>query len=339
MRACSIAAVISLLLVILGATELSAQSQTGKLSAREIFYSAPKAAAAQVEKTQSAAKEVAAKKPARPNTPAVSAPEDTQSAAQPSDIEYAAAPAKPAPTAAPVPSPTGDNEYAAVPSKPVTRPEETQFVAVSNISEPLVPLGLRYSILRSLGPGDNVEVDSNVTFRAGDRIRLRVDVNDSGYLYIIHRGSSGIWKPLFPSPEIAGGDNVVRKGVSYDIPQGYVFTFDEQAGEEKLFVVFSRQPEQDLEKLVYDLSSSEGKAPAPEPVAPAPEEKMMLAQNIISIDDSLVNNLRKVYARDLIIEQVDETTPGPRQETAVYVVNTSATQDSRVVADISLNHK
>ena len=212
-------------------------------------------------------------------------------------------------------------------------------MAVANIAEPLVPLGIRYSILRNIAPGDNVEVGSDVTFRAGDKIRLRIDVNDSGYLYIIHRGSSGIWKPLFPSPEIAGGDNVVRKGVSYDIPQGYVFTFDEQAGEEKLFLVFSRQPENDLENLVYDMSRREGGGAAPEPAQAASEAKMMLAQNIISIDDSLVNNLRKVYARDLIIEQVDESTPGTRQETAVYVVNTTAEQDSRVVADISLNHR
>ena len=50
MRAYSITAVLSLLLMLLWGAETSALSQTGKkLSAREIFYAAPKAAAAPAE--------------------------------------------------------------------------------------------------------------------------------------------------------------------------------------------------------------------------------------------------------------------------------------------------
>ncbi len=83
---------------------------------------------------------------------------------------------------------------------------------------------------------------------------MRVEVNDSGYLYIIHRGSSGNWKPLFPSPEIGGRRQPRREGAGPTrFPSGYVFTFDEQPGEEKLFIVFSRQPESDLEGLIYSL--------------------------------------------------------------------------------------
>ena len=88
---------------------------------------------------------------------------------------------------------------------------------------------------------------------AGDRIRLHVDANTSGYLYVVMQGSSGTWKLLFPSPEIKDGDNRVQKRVRYEIPSGYTFTFDEQAGAEKLFIVLSRQPEPDLESLIYSL--------------------------------------------------------------------------------------
>lgn len=197
------------------------------------------------------------------------------------------------------------------------------------------PLGIRYSILRREAD-QSVEVSPDAVFHSGDRIRLRVEANGNGYLYIIHRGSSGVWKPLFPSSDIAGGDNRVEKGKAYEIPSGYVFTFDEQPGEEKLFIVLSRQPEKDLEGLIYSLSGGE------KPAQP-PEGKLLLAQNLVNIDDDLVGKLRKVYARDLIIEKVDETSAAPAagaaKEKAVYVVNPARSADSRVVADVTLQHK
>lgn len=340
MRICTSAVIAALLFISLGGRATSAQGQTGKkLSAREIFYSAPKAAAAPKQSAPPAAKpveHVAASTTPTPSLPPVSVPEETQPVVRENEAEFAATPVPP----------ESEPEYAAVPVPPEpagTRPEtpegEVQYVAVAATSESPVPLGLRYSILKRIGPGDEMEVDPDITFRAGDRIRLRVDVNDTGYLYIIHRGSSGVWKPLFPSPEIAGGDNVVHKGRSYDIPHGYVFTFDEQPGEEKLFLVFCRQPETDLEKMVYDMSRRESGEAAPKPAATTPAPKLLLAQNLVSIDDNLVDRLRNAYARDLIIEEVDESAPGAEPETAVYVVNISTAQDSRVVADVSLNHR
>ena len=92
------------------------------------------------------------------------------------------------------------------------------------------PLGLRYSIVKQVG-GESVEVDPESVFRSGDRIRLNVQANDNGYLYIVLRGSSGRWSPLFPSKEILSGDNRVKKGGEYEIPLGSVwFAFDEQPG-------------------------------------------------------------------------------------------------------------
>ena len=75
-----------------------------------------------------------------------------------------------------------------------------------------------------------------------------MDANTSGYLYVVMQGSSGTWKLLFPSAEVAGGSNLVRKGESRQIPSGDKgqFVFDEQAGNEKLFIVLTRQPEPDL---------------------------------------------------------------------------------------------
>jgi len=57
----------------------------------------------------------------------------------------------------------------------------------------------------------------------------------------------------------------------------------------------------------------------------------------------VVNQMRKAYGRDLIIEKVDEAAPAvsaaPATEKAVYVVNPARSGDSRVVADVTLTHK
>jgi hypothetical protein len=280
-----------------------AWSQTQKrLSAREIFYSAPAEAPP--------AKKTATKQAIPPKK----------------KTEVESAQTKPV---TPPPPPAGS---------PSRTPSGGQVIPATYSSEPAYPLGLRYSILKREG-GESTEVGPGTVFRSGDRIRLRVEANADGYLYIVHRGSSGVWKPLFPSSEVAGGSNRIERGKSYEIPSGYVFTFDEQPGEEKLFIVLSRRTESDLDGLIYSLSG----APKPAEQAQPPEGKVLLAQNLVNISDGVVDQMRKVYARDLIIEKVDETTPAvaaaPAKEKAIYVVNPARSGDSRVVADVTLTHK
>ena len=59
------------------------------------------------------------------------------------------------------------------------------------------PLGLRVTLLKQGNAGWE-EVDRDAIFRPGDHTQINVEANDRGYLYIIARQSSGIWKPLFP---------------------------------------------------------------------------------------------------------------------------------------------
>lgn len=184
-----------------------------------------------------------------------------------------------------------------------------------------VPLGLRYAVLKRDAAGQYAEVDPDTSFRSGDRIRLHVDANTSGYLYVVMQGSSGTWKLLFPSAEVAGGSNLVRKGESRQIPSGDKgqFVFDEQAGNEKLFIVLTRQPEPDLDKLIYSMGGT-----------PGAKDRALVAQ--ASVGDAVVSKLR-TQSRDLVFEKVDST------ENAAYVVNPSTAPDARLVVDVALKHK
>jgi len=187
---------------------------------------------------------------------------------------------------------------------------------------PAAPLGLRYSVLQETAGGGVMETDPESVFRSGDRIRLAIEANERAHLYIVQRGSSGNWSLLFPSPEIAGGENVIEKGRRYETPAGYWFAFDEQPGKERLFVVLARRPEPDLGKMIQALGRQDG----------GPQQR--------GLDDAAVARIRsRVGARDLLFEKVAPAAAGGKKETAVYVVNQTGAADSRVVADVVLNHQ
>jgi hypothetical protein len=195
------------------------------------------------------------------------------------------------------------------------------------------PLGLRYSLLHSSNGSAYNEVDAETVFRSGDKLKVTAQSNESAYLYVISRGSSGNWIVLFPTSEVGGGDNKVAAMQSNEIPPADGrFSFDETPGEEKLFIVLSRTPVENLESLIYDLRKA--------PKQAAPEKELLLAQRIAPIDDALVGRLRAgVMARDLVFEKVDEKTAGERKEKAVYVVNTKSSPDARLVVDLTLKHR
>jgi len=227
-------------------------------------------------------------------------PPDAAKPATPAKEPEAKAPAKSVPTKS-------------VATKSTSKSGDTHTLTAS------IPLGLRYAVLKRDANGQYNEVDPDTSFRSGDRIRLKVDANTSGYLYVVMRGSSGTWKLLFPSAEVAGGSNHVVKGESRQIPSGErgQFVFDEQAGNEKLFIVLTRQPEPDLDKLIYSIGGK-------------PESLVAQA----AVRDDVVAKLRaQVASRDLVFEKVDSS------ENAAYVVNPSKSADARLVVDIALKHK
>ncbi len=196
------------------------------------------------------------------------------------------------------------------------------------------PLGLKCTI-KKLTDGEMTAVPADTVFHAGDKIQLEVQANSPGYLYIIAKGSSGTWKPMFPSSDVEDGNNHVDGWHSYTLPPKSRMVFDQQTGTERIFIVFSREPETDLEKTIYSLQGGRPRPAAAPQEAPHQKQMIMTA----SVDDAMVGRLRTTFSRDLVIERVNEDTPGEKKETAVYVVNPTGSPDSRVVADLALVHQ
>lgn len=299
-----------LFVLMISCCALAQQTKKVELTARELFYSAADTPAAPAAKP-AASKSTGKKK----STSTQSA--STAKSAQPAASTTQAADASASTTALP-----GDAQI--VKAVAITAPAPTAGPA----------LGLRYTILKLTG-GEMAEVSSDTVFHAGDRIQFNVETNGPGYLYIVSQGSSGAWKPMFPSAEVEDGNNHVDGFHSYMMPPKSRFVFDEVVGMEKIFIVFSRQPEPNLENTIYSLQAPKAK-PAGAPAPGAAQPKQLL---VASVDDNTVGRLRNTYSRDLIVERVDASSPGEKKEKAVYVVNPSGSQDSRVVADLRLVHQ
>ena len=293
---------------------MAAQDAESRISARDVFRAAQDMFYVQNKKTP---------KPApRPNRPRPPRP--------------AAGPATPPPAPA-----EPEVVAEARPERPSGLPapkEDPQVLPAAVVDQ---PLGLRYSLLRKTPQGEAVEVDSASEFKSGDSIRLEVETSDVAYLYIVNKGSSGRWNVLFPSKSIAGGANRVDPDYRYVIPPGGWFTFDEQVGEEELFILLSRMPVDDLEQAIYEMDD----AGQTEPQPAEPKGPVFLAQ-ARGIDDATVTALRRAHTRDLVFEKVDDATTaapaalsGAKAEKAVYVVTKAGGRDARVVADLSLVHR
>src|ERR1017187_9224566 len=112
-------------------------------------------------------------------------------------------------------------------------------------------LGFRYTVaLVNQTTGKAEAVDPDRDFRKGECVRVEVESNHSGYLYVLSKQSSGGWLPLFPSSEMPDESNVADPGQKVRAPKDYCFEIGDPPGTETLFVVLSRSPRDFFE--LYD---------------------------------------------------------------------------------------
>jgi hypothetical protein len=202
-------------------------------------------------------------------------------------------------------------------------------------------LGLRCSLLLRGADKEYGEIKPGTVFHSGDHIRLSLMANQAGYLYVIQKGSSGAWSPIYP-PRNAGADAArISPGHLEIVPGGtQAFAFDQHAGEEKLYVILSREPVEDIDRVIRNLGH--GGTPAPSaPPAPANDGSQVLeAANVIP--DAFVQQLA---SRDLSLvdeQTVDSSSTSDQDgEKAVYVVAKQEGRQSpgQVVLSIDLNHE
>jgi hypothetical protein len=97
--------------------------------------------------------------------------------------------------------------------------------------------------------GDAVRVDPDREFRTGDRVRVSLETNTDGYLYIFNTTDNGDPVMIFPDAQLDEGGNYVEAHVPYEVPASTGaeerlrwFTFDAKPGTERLYMVVTREP-------------------------------------------------------------------------------------------------
>jgi hypothetical protein len=124
--------------------------------------------------------------------------------------------------------------------KPVKPLAKTQKAAL---------LTLQWHLIQRLDDDTKEEADSSKEFQNGDKLKLAITTNQSGYLYIVNQpqGKDGVL--LFPDLRINKGQNYVLKNKEYIVPaycQDFAdpedcwFKMTPPAGTETMIVIFSR---------------------------------------------------------------------------------------------------
>ncbi|MBI1764134.1 MAG: DUF4384 domain-containing protein [Acidobacteria bacterium] len=99
--------------------------------------------------------------------------------------------------------------------------------------------GVELAILLVQANGALLPVEPQREFKTGEQIKLALESNFGGYLYIVNYGSSGAQRVIFPC---SGEDNQIKPRQKYLLPNRCAFAFDENTGTEVLKVFTSRQP-------------------------------------------------------------------------------------------------
>lgn len=119
----------------------------------------------------------------------------------------------------------------------------------SSVKVPLQALGLGYTLFMRGANGRSVRVDPGREFHNGDGVRISLEPNIDGYLYIFHTEGDGAPEMIYPDPRLDGGDNFVEAHVPMEVPSSDEsderlrwFTFYGNPGVERLYVVMTRAP-------------------------------------------------------------------------------------------------
>ena len=140
------------------------------------------------------------------------------------------------------------------PSKPVDKTPSKPGPSGSTTSSPQTPvnarrLGLGVTLFMRDSNGLAMRVDPNHVFQKGDRVRVLLETNTDGYLYIFNTTDDGPATMIYPHVDLDEAGNYLQAHVPFEIPSSVSaderlrwFAFDEAAGTERLFFVFTREP-------------------------------------------------------------------------------------------------
>lgn len=183
-------------------------------------------------------------------------------------------------------------------------------------------LTIQWHLLKRVDDDNVAQVDPKLDFQDGDKIRISVTANQTGYLYILNQPQGKDAVVIFPDPRINKSQNYVQKDVEYSVP-GYCpeyedpkdcwFQMTPPAGRETMLVIFSRQKITSLPNIAL------------KPMATVPRS---------AVEELIASSEQKVEEKS-----GDLTAPnGKLVRFATRVQNTNLQDNEELIAKIEVNH-
>jgi serine/threonine protein kinase len=129
--------------------------------------------------------------------------------------------------------------------------------AYSLPTSPPIPK-MKVSLIRRDKRGNEEVVSPETRFYNGDGVRIRIQSDQNGFLYILSRGSSGKVSMLYPDRRIQSGNNRIAKEQVVSIPtdRGW-YTLNNAPGTEMIYLVFA---ENKTERFISELENAASQA-------------------------------------------------------------------------------
>jgi len=174
---------------------------------------------------------------------------------------------RPKPAATPTPSDTTDKK----PVKPGGGSGSSS--KPSGTAKPVnaARLGLGMTLFTRNSSGLAVRVDPDHVFRKGDRVRVLLETNADGYLYIFNATDNGPVTMIYPDADLDDAGNYIKAHIPWEIPSSAAeqerlrwLVFDANPGTERLFFVFTREPLDGLpieDELINFCHAAKGNCP------------------------------------------------------------------------------
>ena len=110
-------------------------------------------------------------------------------------------------------------------------------------------LGLGYTLFMRDSNGRSLRVEPGHEFHNGDRVRISLEPNTDGYLYVFHTENDGSPEMIYPDARLYAGENWIEAHVPIEVPSSEEtderlrwFAFYGNAGTERLYIVVTREP-------------------------------------------------------------------------------------------------
>jgi Domain of unknown function (DUF4384) len=208
-------------------------------------------------------------------------------------------------------------------------------------------IGLGYTLFMRDADGRGLRVEPGHEFHNGDRVRISLEPNVDGYLYVFHTENDGAPEMIYPDSRLDAGDNSIEAHVPLEVPSSEEsderlrwFAFYGNGGTEHLYVVVTREPLSSVpagDELVALCTTSKDKCP----LHPSTEVWDRVMRDMVR------SNIRVVTAKQFGQAQTDTekvaTTRGlgldqSAPQPSVIRINASTT-DPMLVTVLDLIHK